>query len=621
MGLLPNLLVESRGTVQTLTGTYRAEHVAELTYDLTSLSGDWPRRQTSVHKVKPRGLDRHSPREFSVSKVRGTVLPALNNLERLLAVSSGAHPDPSTSESPEPTESGSASPTQEQGLEVIAPPSHVERIAKSCARLSRYSGMPVSTSDADGVEALLQPVGRRKRGSSSRPNQQRRNSVNAAAPFLRPDVHEPPNRSSKRVRQCMRNGRSCRPRKHVEKIMPQEIEILPEDPVSVYFEKEAERKTHARSSNTRGSQSLPPTTSGPVLPTSATAAGLGPLGADGREAEGDTAQGKAADAGVSPGHAELAPRDGGDAVDAVDGDFSVEAVSAKQKLPAARREACLALRTFIVDNAEDPQFVKDFTLEKNLTQTVGNDDEVEIVASVWRELDDDNSGRVSIGEFREHCDHRARELKKEASNAQEMQRKPKGVLTEDRLLNMSKLVDKLVKVLLGKKSSFSIEDFLRVIWPCASMGEVEHMKAAIKASISTTLRKQINTPPLLCQSEFDALCAVFRHVDVDGSGSVGIDELVQSGLLSQEQADRYIKEVDHDGNGELSMLEFCEMLCPVGYRAFDGAERVVQNDGTCVIYDKKHKVWRKEELNEATDLRPPSASAGVVQRSDSGPTA
>jgi len=100
---------------------------------------------------------------------------------------------------------------------------------------------------------------------------------------------------------------------------------------------------------------------------------------------------------------------------------------------------------------------------------------------------------------------------------------------------------------------------------------------------------------VLARPDFEGLVAVFKFFDKDSSGSVSFEEMVDSGLMDRETATSYLREWDKNTSGELCLNEFCEMLCPIGYRAHDKAERGTDAEGRLVVLDRKTGSWRRTE--------------------------
>jgi Ca2+-binding EF-hand superfamily protein len=225
------------------------------------------------------------------------------------------------------------------------------------------------------------------------------------------------------------------------------------------------------------------------------------------------------------------------------------------------RAASEALRILCFGSVGNEQERRHFEKEKVFYETSGTPEQLANVWKFWTVLDADGSNRVDIGEFNsytEKCENK-------------------------------KACDKVAAVLLAKKSSFTFEDMLRSIWPCAQAVDIDKMKKMVKEQVR--LMQRVKTPPLLDHSEFEGLVQTFRHFDADGSGTVSVQELVNCGLLDADQSEHYIKEWDEDGTGELNELEFSRMLCPVGFRAYPDARIATDMDGNQVVLEPNFG-WR-----------------------------
>jgi len=155
-------------------------------------------------------------------------------------------------------------------------------------------------------------------------------------------------------------------------------------------------------------------------------------------------------------------------------------------------------------------------------------------------------------------------------------------------------LEKLTGYLLGKKSSFTLEDMLRTIWMKAKRFEVNKMKDWCKQFIDEARNARVQTPPVLQQGELDGLKSVFKHYDAEGNGELSFEQLVTLGLIFEDQIDKCREEWDSDHNGVLDMQEFCQMMCPAGYRATRDSQIGTLKDGTRVKFDVVANLWRLE---------------------------
>lgn len=243
----------------------------------------------------------------------------------------------------------------------------------------------------------------------------------------------------------------------------------------------------------------------------------------------------------------------------------LEAVVTTKKIDKVRRMACESLRMFVFGAVGNENETLSKEKEKIFYEGCGEYSKVIKLWKVWCQLDDDHSGRVDISEFRAYAEK----------------------------VGQKKMGEKAMGALLGKKSSFSLEDMMRLIWPCAQAHDLAKMNKWIKEYVASMRR--VATPPILSQSEFEGLIENFRFFDADGSGYVSVDELVSSGLLDKDQAQRYLSEWDDEGCGEFSEVAFCHMLCPTGYRAYGDAPIATDKDGNQIVYEELFG-WRLKNI-------------------------
>lgn len=261
-------------------------------------------------------------------------------------------------------------------------------------------------------------------------------------------------------------------------------------------------------------------------------------------------------------------------LDAVLVEVKAEETAEVQKLTPVRREGCEALRLLVFGYVGNEECKTQKEKDAVFAQSIGTQNQVKTLYGLWQRLDDDNSGRVDFREFHTYVSK----------------------------IGQARLAEKAMVSLLGKKSSFGIEDMMKLLWPCTTPNEVKQMKAWGIESIQCVESSRVKTPPVLPKEEFDGLCQNFRWFDADNSGTVSIHELVESGLLDKEQATRYLKEWDQDGTGDFTCLEFCQMLCPSGYRANEESKVGTDKNGNRVMFDEATYHWVDCERIEVTDV-------------------
>lgn len=272
----------------------------------------------------------------------------------------------------------------------------------------------------------------------------------------------------------------------------------------------------------------------------------------------------------------------------------LEAVSLQSKITPLRREGCQYTRIFVfgsLGNEHLPKGEKD----KIFYESVGTKEKVHAFHQLWRKLDSDGSGRVDSQEFRTFAEQNLREKIEE--NA--------GLLpwlgpSEDIEKFSHKLCDKLAQLLFVKKASFNVEDMMRLIWPASTAADLKEMKRwCVYFSRTAQDKPKVKPPDVLKDEEFDGLRSVFLELDCDHSGTLSMEELIAHGLIYEDEAIRFLQEWDMDEDGELSMMEFCQMMCPLGHRAHKNSTIGTRNDGTIITFDKHLNYW-VEGLDEKT---------------------
>jgi len=261
------------------------------------------------------------------------------------------------------------------------------------------------------------------------------------------------------------------------------------------------------------------------------------------------------------------------------------AVGRKQKVTPIKKEACRLMRLFVFGNVCSTEEIDE---DEAITATIGTRDEVASVYGVWAQLDANKSGRTDLKEFREFARRYVR-LKRPAL---------KGTADfggDDIETFVHKLCDKVERLLLSKKSSFVMEDMMRLLWPAAVSPQLKTMSQWARETAEAARKEKIPAPPVLPMEEFEGLVSIFRLYDDKKSGKLTFDQLIKLGVLHDYQLEQYRREWDHSGDGLLDLLEFCEMMCPAGFRAHPGARVGSLADGRKVFFDSLLLCWRLED--------------------------
>jgi len=272
-------------------------------------------------------------------------------------------------------------------------------------------------------------------------------------------------------------------------------------------------------------------------------------------------------------------------------------------LTKLKREGAKLLRYLVIGGVGNEHVKSEAEKDDTFKVTAGEKEEVAELLRFMRRMDKDGSGKVDLGEFKTI----AREALRERIAVQDEVHKATWHVKADTIptwLNLgcdpikdfhrylSRFVDKLATSLLGKKGNFTMEDILRVTWPLATGPDIRAMIRMCGDIEREVERARVSTPPIVDHTEYDGLRSVFEFFDEDGSGEVSLDELVTKGLIYADQTDAYQRDWDRNGDGAFNMFEFCEMMCPMGFRVHAKSEIGTQTDGTRVVYDEKLKGWR-----------------------------
>lgn len=270
----------------------------------------------------------------------------------------------------------------------------------------------------------------------------------------------------------------------------------------------------------------------------------------------------------------------------------VDAVVPKAKMNPVRREACELLRKFTFGSAGNER-KKGPEKDRIFQEACGTKEQVKMLHALWDKLDLETTGFVDVQDFRAFVDRTLSEVKGD-------RRKDGGfqlaLTSNGQTEELSKrLCDRVANVLMSKKS-FILEDMMRIIWPCSGVEHLKQMKAWCDEISQSSTKWRVSTPKVLPTDQLEAIQAVFHFYDKDHTGYVTADELFHEGLMDKENASRYV--FDGDSDGQLSLHEFCQIMCPTGYRAKAEAEIGTNDEGQRIVYDKRLGGWRLEDDSE-----------------------
>lgn len=150
----------------------------------------------------------------------------------------------------------------------------------------------------------------------------------------------------------------------------------------------------------------------------------------------------------------------------------------------------------------------------------------------------------------------------------------------------------LEQMLFGMKTSFVLEDMIRILWPMSQPNDVLEMRRWCTEMANSIERTGVQTPPLLPEEKVEDLRSIFKYFDTDNDGQLQVPDLLATGFLNPREVDLIIEKYDADEDGRLGVLEFVEMLCPAGYRAHEKVTHATLRNGKDVVYDTEFCRWR-----------------------------
>lgn len=271
-----------------------------------------------------------------------------------------------------------------------------------------------------------------------------------------------------------------------------------------------------------------------------------------------------------------------------------EKPKARKPLSEAWKEGCRLMRQFIFGAVGNEHIQDDQAKDAIYYETIGSRSMVSELYKVWAKLDDDHSGRVDIGEFRSFAERHIRNRTSQPGVG-----KAPTMISDDIARFIQKLCERLEKLLLSKKSSFVIEDMMRLCWPSAAPPDLKLMRQWCHEQSLQKERSRFKAPPVMPKADYEGLTSVFHLYSSEGSGLLDIDELVKNGITDEEQRQEWQK--THSGG--VSLLDFCELLCPDGFRASQKSQIGSLPDGRRVVYDGRLGCWRLlDECPDSTEL-------------------
>lgn len=299
----------------------------------------------------------------------------------------------------------------------------------------------------------------------------------------------------------------------------------------------------------------------------------------------------------------------------------LDALYPKQKISTQRRDACQMMRIFVLGAVGNENVKSKRDKENVFYENIGSKEDMMKLCDAWDKIDVDNAGKVDMMELRSFGGRLMIDVV--AANAWSSTVGVSGKTLEqvsgkarlsgwlgltppdERPKFAQRLVERMGSVLLSsRKSHFHLEDIMRLMWSCASVDDLKQMRDWCNECNLTRDKYRASTPPVLPDEEKSALQAVFTFFDKDGGGSLSVAELIMSGLMDRDYAKRFVSEVDQDGSGEIDSTEFCELMCPNGFRAHEHSETGSTPLGEGIRYDHNLGTWRMKQAPPAPTPSP-----------------
>eukprot|EP00434_Breviolum_minutum_P017997 symbB.v1.2.015868.t3/scaffold1197.1/size132224/6 len=249
-------------------------------------------------------------------------------------------------------------------------------------------------------------------------------------------------------------------------------------------------------------------------------------------------------------------------------------------------------------------------------ESCGAKDDMLKLIRAWDKIDPEDSGRVEVAEVQRFADrlmidvsaaqawHESNDLCVQQDPQRISSRMPiwlANTSPEEWPRFVQRLSERLTAVLqASRKSSFCFEDLMRLIWPCSPVEDLKQMSGWCEEINNTRDKFQVSPPP-----------AVFDHFDQDGGGKISTNELIMSGLVDKEG--KAAAET-----GEIGLKDFCEMLCPHGYRATEQSVIGSTALGRVARLDKTTKTWRLKDAKPIAAVRYRYSSFGRGSRLNLG---
>lgn len=259
---------------------------------------------------------------------------------------------------------------------------------------------------------------------------------------------------------------------------------------------------------------------------------------------------------------------------------SPQEIRLRRPITESWKEGCRLMRTFVFGAIGNEHIEDEQERDAIYYEPIGSKNLVSDLYKVWAKLDSDQSGRVDIAEFRTFAEEHMRGRALPGLNfslGNDNSARQNSVMS----VFIQKLCERLEKLLLSKKSSFAIQDVLRLCWPSAAAPEMRTMALWCREESMLKDKSRIKPPPVMAKADYEGLTSVYHLYNGDSKGLLHIDELLNNGIFQQEEKREWCK----THSSELTVEDFCEILCPTGFRATAQSTVGSLPDGRRVLVD------------------------------------
>jgi len=229
----------------------------------------------------------------------------------------------------------------------------------------------------------------------------------------------------------------------------------------------------------------------------------------------------------------------------------------KDKDEIRKRETCESLRLLVFGAVgNEGMRPSDKRIHWMFEEGRGTVEEVQKLAKLWFQIDDDNSGDIDFSEF---VDFFAK-------------------CKADRLLCM-----RCAKSLLGQDARGILEGghisksasaakctreaMMRMIWLKATEEDISLMNQIF--DVYKIMLDRVTTPPLISKKKRRQLLENFNYLDTEKHGIIKYQDMWDGGLVDEPMMNELRAKYDRTGRGTINQDEFLEMLCPFGRRAHE----------------------------------------------------